>query len=55
MDTIFRKLRAFVAIALTCSATTLPACGTMSGGASGGGMSGGGGYLIEPPFQLVVL
>ena len=55
MNTFFRKLRTYIAIALVSAATTLPACGTMSGGASGGGMSGGGGYLIDPPYQLVVL
>ena len=40
MPTIMRKLRTFIAFALVCSATTLPACGSM-----GGGMT----HLVEPP------
>jgi predicted small secreted protein len=40
MDATLRRLRALIAIALACAATTLPACGTMGGG----GMK----YLAEP-------
>jgi len=32
MDATLRRLRALIAIALACAATTLPACGTMGGG-----------------------
>ncbi len=42
------KLRAFIAIALACAATTLPACGTMGGG-------GVRYLLVEPPCGFVVL
>jgi len=41
MDATLRRLRVLIAIALTCAATTLPACGTMGGG----GMK----YLLGPP------
>jgi predicted small secreted protein len=32
MDATLRRLRDLIAIALACAVTTLPACGTMSGG-----------------------
>jgi predicted small secreted protein len=41
MDATLRRLRDLIAIALACAVTTLPACGTMSGG----GMK----YLLGPP------
>ena len=41
MDATLRRVRALIAIALACAATTVPACGTMGGG----GMK----YLLGPP------
>jgi hypothetical protein len=44
MDRLWRKLKLLLAIALACTAGTLPACGTMGGG----GMK----YLVDPPFDI---
>ena len=47
MDT----LKAIVAVALVSSIGITPSCSSM-GGSKTGGMSGG--YLIDPPYELVV-
>ena len=52
-------LKSIVAVVLVSTIGITPSCSTMgggrSGGMSGGGMSGGGGYLIEVPYELLVL
>ncbi|MHB8495899.1 MAG: hypothetical protein ACYC9Z_17910 [Casimicrobiaceae bacterium] len=42
MSEMLRKLRAIVAVVLTCAVSSLPSCATMGGG---GGMH----YLVNPP------